>query len=208
MNKKTEESFIIKFIEETGHTRNSIEQLIKDKQNELKGLISREGAYLIVMREFGITDSIISVGETMSEITKEKIEITEEQKAIEEEVNEIQQDNKELYKIMKTDLYKALFQVLKRVTLKVEIVNLDKISMAGPGEKITTKKEKKPTLKTIECKEVKELENSYMITDDKGKIAFIGKSLISEIDDDKLTLNSKAQKWFTKDKIKWQEPQE
>ena len=72
------------------------------------------------------------MNETEEPIVNEK-EI--QQQEIEELTEEIQSDNKEIYEIMKSTLYKTLFQVLSRVTLKVEITNLDKIS-SRPIEKI------------------------------------------------------------------------
>ena len=116
MDKKIE-YYIIKIINETGLTREAIEQLVKDKRSELKGLISEYGAYYLIMRELGITDSIIPE-ENIMPITDKEV--------IEEEVKEIQEENEDLYKIMQTDLYKALFQIFKRVTIKVEIQNIDK----------------------------------------------------------------------------------
>ncbi len=63
--------------------------------------------------------------------------ITNDKLAIDEEVKGFQEENKEIYEIMQSDLYKTLFQVLKRVTIKVEIVNIDQISSGNlsPGEK-------------------------------------------------------------------------
>lgn len=66
-------------------------------------------------------------------ITKDKLVIEDEieesiERDIEELTEEIQEENKEIIDILKSDLYKTLFQVLKRVTLKIEITNIDEIS--------------------------------------------------------------------------------
>jgi replication factor A1 len=48
------EVYINKIIEETGLTRKEIQNLVEDKKNELKGLISDEGALFIISKELGV----------------------------------------------------------------------------------------------------------------------------------------------------------
>ncbi|MFX1317191.1 MAG: hypothetical protein ACFE9T_15120 [Promethearchaeota archaeon] len=48
------EAYINKIIENTGLTRNEIQQLVEEKKVELKGLISDEGALFIVAEELGV----------------------------------------------------------------------------------------------------------------------------------------------------------
>ncbi|TFG14564.1 MAG: DUF2240 family protein [Promethearchaeota archaeon] len=48
------EAYITKIIEETGLTRNEIKNMVEDKKNELKGLISEEGALFIIAKELGV----------------------------------------------------------------------------------------------------------------------------------------------------------
>jgi replication factor A1 len=50
---KTEE-YVNKIIEDTGLTRKEIQNLVEDKKNELKGLISDEGALFIIAKELGV----------------------------------------------------------------------------------------------------------------------------------------------------------
>jgi len=46
--------YINKIIEGTGLTRKEIQDLVEDKKNELKGLISDEGALFIIAKELGV----------------------------------------------------------------------------------------------------------------------------------------------------------
>lgn len=69
----------------------------------------------------------------------------------------------------------------------------------------TATKVKKPGLKYIDTESWEDIGNSYKVTNNKGQVAFIGKSLIDFIEDKRLHFSKKAQKWFTEDKIKWQE---
>jgi replication factor A1 len=48
------EVYINKIIEDTGLTRIEIKNLVEDKKNELKGLISDEGALFIIAKELGV----------------------------------------------------------------------------------------------------------------------------------------------------------
>ncbi|MCK4379954.1 MAG: DUF2240 family protein [Candidatus Lokiarchaeota archaeon] len=48
------EVYINKIIEDTGLTRKQIQNLVEDKKNELKGLISDEGALFIIAKELGV----------------------------------------------------------------------------------------------------------------------------------------------------------
>jgi len=48
------EVYINKIIEDTGLTRKEIQNLVEDKKNELKGLISDEGALFIIAKELGV----------------------------------------------------------------------------------------------------------------------------------------------------------
>ena len=48
------EIYINKIIEDTGLTRKEIQNLVEDKKNELKGLISDEGALFIIAKELGV----------------------------------------------------------------------------------------------------------------------------------------------------------
>ncbi len=48
------EAYVNKLIEDTGLTRKEIQNLVEDKKNELKGLISDEGALFIIAKELGV----------------------------------------------------------------------------------------------------------------------------------------------------------
>lgn len=48
------EGYIKKIIEETGLNRKEIKNLVEEKKNELKGLISEEGALFIIAKELGV----------------------------------------------------------------------------------------------------------------------------------------------------------
>ena len=48
------EAYISKIIEDTGLTRNEIKTMVEEKKNELKGLISEEGALFIIAKELGV----------------------------------------------------------------------------------------------------------------------------------------------------------
>jgi len=54
MNEMKIEIYINKIIENTGLTRKEIQDMVGDKKNELKGLISEEGALFIIARELGV----------------------------------------------------------------------------------------------------------------------------------------------------------
>ena len=59
------------------------------------------------------------------------------------------------------------------------------------------------TLTKIQVESVFPLDNSYMLKDGKGHVAFIGKKLVKSATGDTVFLTEAAKKWFTKDKIKW-----
>ncbi len=160
------------------------------------------------------------------EITEKEIQKQE----IKELTEEIQSDNKEIYDIMKTDLYKTLFQVLSRVTLKIEITNLDKISSVPIQEEIkksSAKEEgssnfdktsdsekskssgkkskitKKEKIESIDYAIIKDYsEKSYKLYNKQGLITYVPKSVVEKYDDDKIYLTEKAKNWF---KPEWQE---
>ena len=48
------ETYISKIIEETGLTKIEIQDMVEEKKNELKGLISEEGALFIIAKELGV----------------------------------------------------------------------------------------------------------------------------------------------------------
>ena len=48
------EAYINKIIEETGLTKKEIQRLVEEKKEELKGLISDEGALFIIAKELGV----------------------------------------------------------------------------------------------------------------------------------------------------------
>ena len=50
----TEEEFIQKIMDNTDFTKEEINYLVKEKKEELKGLISSEGALFLIMKELGI----------------------------------------------------------------------------------------------------------------------------------------------------------
>ena len=54
MNEMKTEIYINKIIENTGLTRKEIQDMVGEKKNELKGLISEEGALFIIARELGV----------------------------------------------------------------------------------------------------------------------------------------------------------
>jgi replication factor A1 len=54
MSEMKTEIYITKIIENTGLTRKEIQDMVGDKKNELKGLISEEGALFIIARELGV----------------------------------------------------------------------------------------------------------------------------------------------------------
>ena len=54
MNEMKTEAYINKIIEDTGLTRKEIQEMVRDKKIELKGLISEEGALFIIARELGV----------------------------------------------------------------------------------------------------------------------------------------------------------
>lgn len=54
MNEVKNEAYISKIIEETGLNRKEIQDLVSEKKEELKGLISEEGALFIIAKELGV----------------------------------------------------------------------------------------------------------------------------------------------------------
>ncbi|MFW9928875.1 MAG: DUF2240 family protein [Candidatus Thorarchaeota archaeon] len=54
MNEVKNEAYISKIIEETGLNRKEIQELVNEKKEELKGLISEEGALFIIAKELGV----------------------------------------------------------------------------------------------------------------------------------------------------------
>lgn len=54
MNEVKNEAYISKIIEETGLNRKEIQDLVTEKKEELKGLISEEGALFIIAKELGV----------------------------------------------------------------------------------------------------------------------------------------------------------
>jgi replication factor A1 len=54
MNEVKNEAYISKIIEETGLNRKEIQDLVNEKKEELKGLISEEGALFIIAKELGV----------------------------------------------------------------------------------------------------------------------------------------------------------
>lgn len=82
MNEMKIESYIAKIIEETGLNRKEIQDLVNEKKEELKGLISEEGALFIIAKELGVdvkAESKEFLGDldiNISDITKEMKNIT------------------------------------------------------------------------------------------------------------------------------------
>ncbi|UCD02261.1 MAG: DUF2240 family protein [Promethearchaeota archaeon] len=76
------EVYINKIIEETGLTRKEIQNLVEDKKNELKGLISDEGALFIIAKELGVDiknenkDLLKDIDINISDITQNMKNIT------------------------------------------------------------------------------------------------------------------------------------
>ncbi|MFX0035846.1 MAG: DUF2240 family protein [Candidatus Hermodarchaeota archaeon] len=76
------EIYINKIIEDTGLTRKEIQNLVEDKKNELKGLISDEGALFIIAKELGVDiksenkDLLKEIEIYISDITKNMKNIT------------------------------------------------------------------------------------------------------------------------------------
>lgn len=73
MKKLSVEAYTKKIIEETGLTKNEIQKLIDEKKDELKGLISDEGALFIIAKELGLDIKPIVKEETsiyLVEVTK------------------------------------------------------------------------------------------------------------------------------------------
>jgi len=74
--------YIKKIIEETGLTKKEIEELVKEKKQELKGLISDEGALFIIAKELGVdvkdqsSDLIQDIEINISDITSNMRNIT------------------------------------------------------------------------------------------------------------------------------------
>ncbi|KKM76171.1 hypothetical protein LCGC14_1382800 [marine sediment metagenome] len=158
--------------------------------------------------------------EDIEEIEEEEITEEEQQKQeIKELVGDIQAENKELYDILKTTLYKTLFQVFSRVTLKIEIVNYPKIeqssnsgktSVKNVPEKVksnssgnkstTTKKEKIPDfiLENVELKH--ETEKAYLFENVDYKVAWFPKKTVKSMDVVKKT--AVIHGWFVS-KIEW-----
>ncbi len=159
----------------------------------------------------------------MNEIEGIEEEITEEEiqkQEIKELVGELQEENKEIYEIMKSTLYKTLFQALSRVTLKVEISNIENISSRpiekikndpGPeekkvksnssGNKSTTKKEDDFLLENVELKH--ETEKAYLFENVDNKVSWIPKVAMKSLDAVKKT--ALIHGWFV-EKINWNDP--
>lgn len=82
MNEIKSESYITKIIEETGLNRKEIQDLVTEKKEELRGLISEEGALFIIAKELGVdvkTNNKELMGDldiNVSDITKEMKNIT------------------------------------------------------------------------------------------------------------------------------------
>lgn len=76
------EVYINKIIEDTGLTRKEIQGLVEDKKNELKGLISEEGALFIIAKELGVDiknenkDLLKEIEMSISDITQNMKNIT------------------------------------------------------------------------------------------------------------------------------------
>ncbi len=81
MEMKTE-VYVNKIIEDTGLTRKEIQNLIEEKKNELKGLISDEGALFIIAKELGVDirnenkDLLKDIEINISDITQNMKNIT------------------------------------------------------------------------------------------------------------------------------------
>jgi replication factor A1 len=82
MNEMKTESYISKIIEETGLNRKEIQDRVKEKKEELKGLISEEGALFIIAKELGVdvkTNNKEIMGDleiNISDVTKEMKNVT------------------------------------------------------------------------------------------------------------------------------------
>lgn len=81
MNEIKSESYITKIIEETGLNRKEIQELVNEKKQELRGLISEEGALFIIAKELGV-DVKTSNKELMGDLDINISDITKEMKNI------------------------------------------------------------------------------------------------------------------------------
>ena len=81
MNEIKSESYITKIIEETGLNRKEIQDLVNEKKDELKGLISEEGALFIIAKELGV-DVKIENKELMGDLDINISDITKDMKNI------------------------------------------------------------------------------------------------------------------------------
>ncbi|MFX0019164.1 MAG: DUF2240 family protein [Promethearchaeota archaeon] len=76
------DSYITKIIQDTGLTRSEIHNKVEEKKNELKGLISDEGALFLIAKEFGVdvsnenTDLIKDIEINISDISLNMKNIT------------------------------------------------------------------------------------------------------------------------------------
>ena len=162
------------------------------------------------------------------EIKERVLELIEEKKIQDEEikelVGEIRVDNKEIFDIMKSTLYKTLFQVLQRVTLKMEITNLEnlkipaaekktaaaeKVKSNSSGNKKSTKSnpyksDKKEDDFLLENVDVKhETDKAYLLENVDNKVSWIPKVAMKKIDTEKKT--ALIHGWFVS-KIEWNDP--
>jgi replication factor A1 len=82
MNEMKIESYITKIVEDTGLNRKEIQDLVSQKKEELKGLISEEGALFIIAKELGVDvkaenkDLMGDLDINISDITKEMKNVT------------------------------------------------------------------------------------------------------------------------------------
>jgi len=132
---------------------------------------------------------------------------------------EIKEDEVELME------YAKELKLLERIGDRIEVSNHwlmeilgvlkelrnDGFAISIPKEPETEKIEKsvvedtktEETLTKIQVESVFPLDNSYMLKDGKGHVAFIGKKLVKSATGDTIFLTEAAQHWFTKDKIQW-----
>ncbi len=144
------------------------------------------------------------------EVSEEVFKKELKQQEIKELAGDIQSDNKEIYDIMKTDLYKTLFQVLSRVTLKVEITNLENISSRpiekieekvksnSSGKKSTTKKVDDFKLENVDVKH--RTDNAILLINVDDKVAWIPKVAVKDLNEKDRTCIIAG--WFIS-KIEW-----
>ena len=127
------------------------------------------------------------------EIEKDVIEISEEQQSLLDEMKEITEefrvDNKEILEILKSDLYKTLWEIFKRATIKIEIVNIDQLSTGNisPGEKIdsTQKKDKSESIKFQNITLVDQTEKAFKYRNEAFEICWFAKKGVKYNEDTK-----------------------